>query len=160
MKKKLSKLQAEELDIKVEELELHDLSGKEIDRVVKGISTEGLDLRRTRKKVRYQLYRLKNEAFGTTSNVSDKEFIERFESHERFAGWKKFGETWDVALDDPYEIVHIRHSHAEEWEELVKAKYPQLTQNGGVIYPDIKVKKKIEAEAKIQNAKKKKKGNK
>lgn len=164
MKKKLTEQAAKELDEKVEELDLHDLSEKDISRVVSGISQEGMTLRRQRKNVRYQLYRLKAESFGSTFNVSEKEFIERFENDPAFEGWKKFAETWDVSLDDPYRIVSRKISQADEWDALVRAKFPQVAIGGGITYPDVKVKEKVDAEIIVQNkkkkAKKKAKGNK
>lgn len=161
MSKKITEREAKELDIEVEELELHDMNDKEIERVVSAMSTEGMSLRRARKKVRYQLYRLKAEAEGRTFNVSEDGFKEKFEVQPMFDGWKNFSINWDVALDDPYEIVSRIHSVEEEWNEVMKAKFPQVSIGGGITYPDIKVKKKVEAEAKLQNkAKKKSKGKK
>lgn len=144
-------MEQEILDRDIEGLELHDKSEEEIAKVVEAFSKEGITLRRQRKKVRYQLYRLMNEALGITSNVSEEGFKEHFESDPNFGGWKFFSITWDVAFDDPYRCVHKDKSAEDEWNELVAAKFPQMTSDGKLSYPDITVRKAVEAEAELQN---------
>jgi len=148
-----------ELDNEIEELELHDKSVTQIERIVKAYSVEGMALRRKRKTIRYQLYRMRSEALGITNRLCSDEFVKIFESQNDFTNWREFSEHWDVAFDDPYRVVHRTRTTLEEWNDIVKAKYPQINENGGVSYPDIKVRKKIEAEAKEQmkHAKTKKK---
>ena len=82
-------------------------------------------------------------------------FKEIFERQQWFDGWRKFSVSWDVALDDPYRIVHRIRSVGDEWDELVKAKFPTILPNGAVHYPDITVRKKVEAEAELQREAKK-----
>ena len=154
-KKKVIK-EAQELNAQIENLELDSMSATEIEKVVKAFSEEGQKLRRARKKVRYQLYRLRTDAEGKCSAQSTAEFKKRFESNPMFGGWRFFGVTWDVAFDDPYRIVHKDISEQEEWEELIKAKFPTIGADGKISYPDINVRKKIEAHAKKQAAKSKK----
>ena len=60
----------EKLEKTIEEIDLHDKSEKEIERVIAGLSQEAMAIRKSRKKVRYQLYRLQNESLGKCSNVS------------------------------------------------------------------------------------------
>jgi len=152
---------AYKLEADIEEIDLHDMDDKEIERVVSGLSQEGMTLRKARKKVRYQLYRLQSEANGISSSVSEEGFKELFEEHPFFEGWRNFSISWDVSMDDPYRIVHRHHSVLEEWDEVVKAKFPSIEPGGKITYPDINVRKKVEAEAKLQNkSKKKTKGNK
>jgi hypothetical protein len=145
---KLSKKQAkvvENLDNEIEELDLSEMSPNEIEKVVKSFSEEGVKLRRARKEIRYQLYRLQSEANGISTAKSTKKFINAFESQPLFGGWRFFTITWDVAFDDPMRIVHKDKSALEEWNELVKAKFPTIDHNGKVSYPDINVRKKMEA---------------
>lgn len=161
---KLTKAQIEkqkELDKEIEDLELHEMSPTEIEKVVNGFSSEARTLRKQRKDVRYWLYRLKTQAEGKTSvppvlkigdsesseEVPYEEFREKFESHPLFGGWRFFGITWDVAFEDPYRCVHKDKSELEEWEELVRAKFPTIEPlTGKIRYPDINVRKRVEAE--------------
>lgn len=141
--------EVQELDKAIEELDevhLADMSRSEIEKVVRSFSTEGLELRARRKKVRYRLYRCRTEAEGMAPSEADDEFKAKFESQPYFNGWRFFGEQWDVAFDDPYRIVHRDLSEQEEWEELVRAKFPTII-DGRVVYPDINVRRKVEAEA-------------
>lgn len=148
--------QQQQLEDDIEEIELHDKSEKEIERVISGLSSEAMKIRRERKKIRYQLYRLQNEALGKCANVSEEGFKEKFEEQPLFDGWRNFTITWDTALDDPYRIVRRHHSALEEWEEVVAAKFPSVAPGGKISYPDITVRKKVEAEAKLQEEAKKK----
>lgn len=145
----------EKLDNEVEELELYNKSEKEIEQIVNGMSSEARNIRSMRKHIRYQLYRLKSESLGKARNVSEEGFKEKFESQPGFDGWKNFAMTWDVKLDDPETIIVRTMSETEAWNNILKAKFPTI-KNGVVVYPDIKVKKKVEAEIKIQDNKKKK----
>ena len=143
-------MEQEKLEQDIEDLELHDKSEEEIIHVIEALSKDGMILRRRRKKVRYQLYRLHNEALGITSNVSEEGFKEQFESDPNFGGWRFFTITWDVAIDDPYRCVHKDKSAEDEWNEIVAAKFPQMTSDGKLSYPDITVRKAVEKEAKLQ----------
>jgi len=147
----------ENLDAEIEEIDLHDKSEEEITEVINGLSKEAMTLRRNRKQVRYQLYRLQNEALGKCANVSEEGFKEKFEEQPFFDKWKNFSISWDVAMDDPMRIVHRHHSMADEWDEVIKSKYPSVAPGGKISYPDITVRKKVEAEAKLQEENKKKK---
>lgn len=139
----VKKVQA--LDEQIEDLdELHNMTETEIERTVSAFSTEGRDLRARRKDVRYRLYRLRTEKEGLAASGQEDDFRERFESQPGFDGWLNFAMTWDVAFDDPYRIVSRRHSEVEEWEEVLRAKIP-IIQDGQVVYPDINVRKRVEA---------------
>ena len=146
----------EKLEQDIEDLELHDKSEAEIKRVVSALSAEGMEIRKARKKIRYQLYRLKAEAEGFASNVSEEGFKEKFEEQRLFDGWRKFSVSWDVSTEDPYRIVHRVLSVQEEWNEIVAAKFPSVAPGGKITYPDINIRKKVEAEVELQN---KDKGN-
>lgn len=137
----------EKLDSEIEDLQLSEMSSSEIERTVAAFSPEGVQLRAARKKIRYQLYRLRTEAEGKASATSTKEFIKAFESQPLFDGWRFFATTWDVAFENPMRIVHKDKSEQEEWDEVVAAKFPRITPGGGIEYPDIKVRKAVEAEA-------------
>ena len=57
----------------------------------------------------------------------------------------------------PLRDVVIITTNVEEWDELVAAKFPQIQPGTGKIsYPDIKVRKAVEKETKLQNDAKKK----
>ena len=138
---------AEQLELEIEELELADMSAPEIERVVAAMSEEGLQLRRARKDVRYQLYRCRTEAEGKGASDVEEDFKNKFENQDTFGGWRFFATTWDVSFDDPYRVVHKDRSEQEEWDELVAAKYPTILPGGKIVYPDITVRKRVEAEA-------------
>jgi hypothetical protein len=137
----------EKLEAEIEGLELADMSASEIEKTIAAFSAEGMELRAARKKIRYKLYRCRTEAEGKCGSGTNDEFREKFQTHPLFGGWKFFGVTWDVAFDDPYRIVHKDKSEQQEWDELVAAKFPQILPGGRVVYPDINVRKKVEAEA-------------
>ena len=141
-----SKMVVAELDNEIEELELHDMTFDQIERTVSAFSPEGMEMRRARKQVRYQLYRLRSEAEGKSQSQSTEDFKKSFESQPLFDGWRMFGTTWDVSMDDPYRIIHKDISEQDEWNEVIKAKFPAIDANGKLTYPDIKVRKKVENE--------------
>lgn len=143
--KKLEKYAAD-----VDELELADMSSAEITKAVKAFSKEGAKLRAERKKVRYQLYRLRTEAEGKCASGSDSVFRESFETQEGFDGWRQFASTWDVAMGDPNKVVSRSLSEQEEWDNVVASKFPQIKSDGRVVYPDLHVKAKVDAESKAR----------
>lgn len=132
------------LDKKIDDLELDELSPKEIQRTVKALSPEGMSMRRERKDIRYKLYRLATEANGGPAADVDQALIEKYENDPLFAGWRYFGIIWDISQTEPYECVHRDKSLLQEWEDVVRAKFPQVEPGGKVNYPDIHVRKKIE----------------
>lgn len=136
--------QVEKVTVAMEDLDLSDMTEKDMIETIKSFSPEGLRLRRERKAIRYQLYRLRTESEGKASAASSPEFRNAFESQSLFDGWRFFGTTWDVSFDDPYRIVHKDKSEQEEWDELVAAKFPTIDSNGKVSYPDITVRRKVE----------------
>ena len=136
----------EALDAEIEALELHDMSETEIEAVIAAMSPEGMAMRASRKEVRYHLYRCRTDAEGKASADVGADFRAKFESQTYFDGWRFFGVTWDVAFDDPYRIVHKDKSEQAEWDELVAAKFPTII-DGKVVYPDINIRRKVEAEA-------------
>lgn len=144
---KLSKKQVEVLESynsTIEDLDLSEMTESDMNRVISSFSEEGLQLRKNRKQIRYQLYRLRTEAEGKASSDSSEEFKKAFTKQPLFDGWRFFGTTWDVAFDDPMRIVHKDKSEQQEWDELVAAKFPTIDENGKVSYPDITVRKKVE----------------
>lgn len=151
---KKKKAEQEKLEADIDALdeegsELADMTPEEIEgaaaRIVAGNTIEARDLRRTRKGVRYKLYRLRTEKEGKAPAPEVEEgFREHFESQPLFKGWKFFAILWDVALDDPMEVIARDHSEIEEWEAVVAARYPRLRPDGGIEYPDIKVRERVE----------------
>ena len=43
----------------------------------------------------------------------------------------------------------------DEWDEIIASKFPSIAPGGKITYPDITVRKKVEAEAKLQEEQKK-----
>lgn len=138
----------------LDEQHLAEMSSTEIEEVVKALSPEGMALRATRRAIRYSLYRCRTEAEGKGASGCDDLFKATFENQPFFGGWRMFGTTWDVAFDNPERIVHKQLSEQEEWNELVAAKFPTIAGDGSgrVSYPDINVRRKVEAEAERQAA--------
>lgn len=146
----------EEIEENIESLDtLHEMEEKDITEYVKAFSQEGLSLRRKRKEIRYKLYRIQSQALGRSEYKVPEGFKEHFEEDPNFGGWRFFGVTWDVLLTDPWTCINRDKSVQEEWDDVVRAKFPVLKANGGIHYPDIKVKKAVEAEAKRQEQNKK-----
>lgn len=149
----MSKLKEQEkLDQTIEDLDenIDEMDAEDFERVVAGNSMEAFQLRRARKDVRYQLYRMQTEAEGRGAAQPPPGLREHFEGSEGFKGWKWFGITWDVALDDPMRLVKRDLSVGDEWEQIIRTKFPVIEPGGKVTYPDIKVKEKVQAEAKRQ----------
>jgi hypothetical protein len=121
----------------------------EVSEVIRGGSQEAFALRRKRKDVRYKLYRLRTEAEGKCSaHEIPQAFRDVFQKQPYFKGWRFFGSLWDVSLLDPMVVVARDHTEQEEWDAIIRAKFPQITADGRVVYPDITVKKKVDAVAK------------
>ena len=160
----ISEKEMVEMDEDIEKLELHDMDPEEVERVVNGMSKEATDYRRIRKGIRYILYKLKSAQLGSGAEPTDEMYISRgldpngfkdkFTSQEGFAGWKMFAESWDVHLTEPYRIVHRELSTIQEWDEIVRSKYPTIKPGGQIVYPDLKVKESVMREAELQNQKK------
>lgn len=136
------------LSKKIDKLELDEMSPKQIERTVKALSPEGMTMRKERKDIRYQLYRMATEATGGPAADVNKDLIKKYEKDPLFAGWRFFGIIWDISQTPPYECVHRDKSVLGEWEDVVKAKFPQVEPGGKVTYPDINVRKKVEAHQK------------
>lgn len=148
LKKKVdNKNNIEVLDRQIEDLELDEMSESEINVVIKAFSPEGVKLRAERKKVRYQLYRTRTEAEGKCQSDVETSFKEIFEKQAGFTGWRFFATNWDVAFDDPYRVVSRHLSEQEEWDNVVKSKFPTILDGGRVSYPDLQVKKRVEEES-------------
>jgi hypothetical protein len=137
----------EKLGGTIEDMELDEMSESDITRAVSAFSSEGMRLRAERKKTRYQLYRLRTEAEGLGASASDAEFAQVFESQEGFRGWRQFAVLWDVAMDDPTRVVSRDLSEQEEWNNVVTSKFPQIRSDGRIVYPDLKVKARVDADA-------------
>lgn len=151
-------LEAEILSFDEEGAGLADMSPEQLEhaaaRIVRGHTSEAREMRRARKGVRYKLYRLRSEKEGksTASDVATPSFRAHFEAQPFFKGWRQFASTWDVALDDPMRVVARLHTEQEEWDAVVAAKFPQVNTDGGVTYPDIRVRARVENEAARRDA--------
>lgn len=134
------------LDADIEALDddIEDMTEEDFERVIKGNSREALALRRARREVRYRLARIQTMVLGGPDAEDTENLKEQFEAMPLFSGWRWYGINWDVDLFDPYQIISREHSQVEEWEALIAQKFPRLTPGGGVQYPDLKVKKKVE----------------
>lgn len=148
----------QKLDDAIEELDLHDLDENEIERVIAGLSSEAMRMRRRRKGVRYQLYRIRTEVLGGSASDVDEDFRKQFEEQDDFDSWRFFSVNWDVAMDDPFKVIHRTRSQEDEWNEIMQAKFPVIEPGGKINYPDINVRRRVEAEQKLQkkSARKKK----
>jgi len=140
-----------QLNQEVDDLDLSALSPEELEtvsRVIHGNSAEAQSLRRSRKDVRYKLYRLRSEAEGKSSIPElDETFRKSFSSQPAFRGWKFFAVLWDVDLVDPLVVVARDHSEQADWDNLVASRLPQIHPGGGLHYPDLTVRKKVVAHA-------------
>lgn len=132
----------DELDDNITELEPSDFEG-----VVAGNSREAFTLRRKRKKIRYRLRRIQTAFNGGPAAEDTEGLKEQFEAMKYFGGWRDYGRTWDVDLVDPMLIVHRDFTVEEEWETLVRNKFPQIQPGGKIVYPDIKVKRQVDKQA-------------
>ena len=137
--------QSQTLHDAIENLDETNLGPDDFERILKGNSPEAMALRRERKAVRYRLSRIQTMVLGGCDAQDDDGLKEKFEGLPMFGGWRFYKQTWDVSLDDPYTIVHKDFSEQEEWENVVRAKFPMIKPNGSIEYPDIKVKEKIES---------------
>ena len=144
---------AKELENKIEELELDEMSEEEINDTVKAFSSEGVKLRADRKKIRYKLYRLRTESEGKCASDVDDDFKEIFENQDGFDSWRMFATTWDVSMTDPRKVVSRALSEQDEWDNVVRSKFPQIKPDGKIVYPDIQVKQKVDAESKKRGLK-------
>jgi len=123
--------------------DLDEITEEDFVRIIKGNSSEAFKMRRDRKNVRYRLYRIQKEFLGGPASGDSEGLREKFEADPNFKGWRWFSVTWDVALDDPFRIVRRDISVEEEWNEIIKAKFPTVNEDGRVTYPDIKVREKV-----------------
>lgn len=141
-------MEQQKLDVNIEALRLENMEPHELEATAAALPEQAMQLRRDRKKLRYHLYRFYTEAIGgAVATGSPEELKKHFESQPLFDGWRFFGITWDVAMDDPMRVVHRDKSVAEEWEEIIRNKIPVLLPGGGLKYPDKKVQKAIEEHA-------------
>ena len=130
----------------MEDLEIEKLTEQEIVEFANRLNSADLSVRRNRKAIRYQLYRLQRESEtdGRVSVDVESKFKAVYASQELFDGWKNFSITWDVALEEPTRIVHRDKSALSEWEAIIDAKYPIIEPGGNIKYPDSSVKRKVE----------------
>jgi len=143
----------EEVSRVVDDLDenIHEMTEKDFIRVIRGNSAEAFALRRKRKNVRYRLSRIQTMFLGGPDAEDHTNLKGMFEAMPTFPqdGWRWYGTTWDVSLDDPLRIVRRDMSKEEEWDQIIKAKFPTLDPaTGRVTYPDFSVKEKVEAQAK------------
>ena len=138
-----------EIDDIIDDLPMHEMDT--IDALA-SINPNSLRARLDRRKVRYFLYSLRSIETGKKAPADlPKELASQIESQDGFDGWKNFANTWDVALNNPYKVVSRRFSEEEEWDRVVQAKFPKIKPDGGVHYPDMEVKAKVDDE--IENQK-------
>ncbi|MEA3242324.1 MAG: hypothetical protein U9Q19_02650 [Pseudomonadota bacterium] len=133
-------------DIEAIDEVIEDMTPEDFERVIKGNSREAFDLRRKRKKIRYRLSRIQTAELGGPAAEDVGNLKEQFEAMPLFGGWRWYGENWDVDLHNPMRVVHRDHSKEEEWDKIVRSKFPILGPDGRVTYPDITVKEAVERE--------------
>lgn len=135
------------LDKDVESLDLLEEAPTEEDfqRVINGHSSEAFELRKRRKAVRYRLSRIQTMILGGCDAEDHEGLQQVFEGLENFGGWRLYRVTWDVSMDDPFRIVHKDRSERQEWEDIIRAKFPTIEPGTGKIsYPDITVKEQVQ----------------
>lgn len=146
------------IDELIDELPMHEMDAEE---AISQLDPNSLAARLERRNIRYALYCMRSKQEGKNMPEDfDYNLTDKFEKQDGFDGWKNFATTWDVALDNPYSVVSRHFSEAEEWERVVQAKFPQIQPDGSVKYPDMKVKKAVDKEAKNQEKIKKTKNKK
>lgn len=140
--------ESKKLDDDIEALDevIEDMTEEDFERVIKGNSREALEMRQRRKKVRYRLSRIQTAELGGPAADDVDNLKEQFEAMPLFGGWRWYGHNWDVDMANPMQIVHRNHSKEEEWDMIIRAKFPVLHPGGKVTYPDIKVKAAVDAE--------------
>jgi len=145
----IRKFEQEQLEETIEGLDdnITEMSTGDFEDVVAGNSREAFTLRRRRKKIRYRLRRIQTAINGGPAAEDTEGLKEQFEAMKYFGGWRDYGRTWDVDLVDPMLIVHRDFTVEEEWEMLVRNKFPQIQPGGKITYPDIKVKRKVDRQA-------------
>jgi hypothetical protein len=134
--------------------DLDEITEEDFVRIIKGNSSEAFQMRRDRKNVRYRLYRIQKEFLGGPASEDSDGLRAKFEADPAFRGWRWFGITWDVSLDDPFRIVRRDISVEDEWNAIIRAKFPTLSEDGRITYPDIKVKEKVRKISKERDQKK------
>lgn len=136
------------LENQIEDLRLDDKSPSDIDKISEGLSS-GMPLRRQRKELRYKCYRMRTEATeGPSPPNGFREAVAHLETMKGFDGWKNFAITWDISMEDITKIVSRQFSEFEEWDRVVKAKFPIIEPGGNIVYPDKKVEEAVKAAAK------------
>jgi len=116
----------------------------------KKLNPNSIQARILRRDTRYKLYTIRTCVGKALPITESAEFLQNFQTQLGFDGWDKFAITWDVSLNDPFKVVSRKFSEIEEWENTVKAKFPQIQPDGSVKYPDLNVKKSVDKEAKKQ----------
>jgi len=151
-----------EIDKQIDDIAMHEMTGEE---ALKQINPNSLRARVKRRDVRYLLYKFRGSVIersdGSFTQLPDnipKGFKKKYEDQDGFDGWKNFSITWDVALHDPELIINRMFSEEEEWQRIIQAKFPQIQPDGKIKYPDMRVKKAVDKEIKLQAKQKSKKG--
>lgn len=88
----------------------------------------------SRRQIRYWFFRFKNEldeVDGVPADGAPVGLREHYEEHPYFAGWDKFGETWDLSEDDVEQIVPLRYTLEQEWNREVSASARELPKLDG-----------------------------
>ena len=82
----------------------------------------------TRHTIRYWCFRFRTaaEPDGNSAKGAPLGLRKQFEAHPHFGGWEEFGIKWDVAADDPYTIVPLRHSLDILWNTEMMASAREL----------------------------------
>ena len=81
-----------------------------------------------RRKIRYQMYRLRTEAEsnGVTKADPPEGLEEFYRGQKNFDGWLRFGDTWDVEKEDPLLAIPRQFSIHEEWNATMRRVVPVL----------------------------------
>lgn len=81
-----------------------------------------------RRRIRYHLYRIKNEVMGGVPSEPPFGLKEYYEELPGFGGWLSFAVSWDIAEEDPLKINFRQFSVEEEWNATLRRVVPVLPQ--------------------------------
>jgi hypothetical protein len=92
-------------------------TNSDFDSLVKTMNRKDRALRH---EVRYACFRFQKElAEGKKAEQSHHKIAKQVEAAKGFAGWNKFGITWDISTPNPITIVERKWSIYEEWNQVV-----------------------------------------
>ena len=102
--------------------EIIETLGLEFDFDINKFNQDDEKLHQIRRRIRNYAYKVQA---GTLELVPVR-FIEFFESKPDFIKWEHFANIWDVAQDNPTEIIRRTASVHQEWDNVLRRVVPEL----------------------------------